>query len=580
MEARLRICVFNAMSKFIQIGEVKIPLTDFVVSRSAILGITKSGKTYTAKGIAEQLLEHDIPIVVFDAIGVWRFLKVAGDGAHSKGFKLVVAGGMNPDLPLTPDSAPEIVRAAIKENIPLIIDLYDPKLSKADWRRIVQKCCHVLLYENVGLRHIFIEEAAEYVPQTCRDVDGVTFAAVEKVARMGGNKSLGITFINQRSQEVNKSVLELCDNLVLLRQRGSHAIDSLEKWLDRLSPDTAAEIAKSMPQMTQGDCWVFSEDAEIPIRTRSKTIKSFHPDRRTPEKLLVSKPTVNTDEFVNKLSSELKVIIEQDKANDPALLKKKIGELERRLKIPPSLSVKTETKEIPVLVDTELHHIKIAIHSFEEAEKLFSKSKPIIEQIGREISKFTELVGKNKNHWTIPAPQQLARTPVKVQEKRATVISRPVPNNSENGEIRLSGGPLAVLKSIAQYPEGVSDAQIGVLTGYKKTSRTVFKQKLSSAGLISKGGRGYIATPDGVSSLGDNFEPLPTGDLLRNHWLDTLTGGELECFKVYVQQFPNDVEIDELMNATGYLKTSVTVFRQKLKARNLIEGKQASAHLF
>lgn len=40
----------------IEIGSVSMPLSDFVVSRNAILGITKSGKTYTAKGVAEQLL--------------------------------------------------------------------------------------------------------------------------------------------------------------------------------------------------------------------------------------------------------------------------------------------------------------------------------------------------------------------------------------------------------------------------------------------------------------------------------------------------------------------------------------------
>ena len=143
-------------------------------------------------------------------IGVWRYLKVAGAGAHGKGFK-VVAGGREPDLPLTPTSAPEIVRAAIRENIPLIIDLYDEKLSKADWRRIVQKCFRTLLYENHGLRHIFLEETAEYAPQ--KVFDGETYAEVEKLVRMGGNKSLGITLINQRAQEVNKAVLDLCEIL-------------------------------------------------------------------------------------------------------------------------------------------------------------------------------------------------------------------------------------------------------------------------------------------------------------------------------------------------------------------------------
>jgi len=149
--------------KHISIGDVRIPFDDYVTQGTA----------------------------VFDAIGVWRYLKVAADDPRGRAYKVVVAGGQQPDLPLTQQSAPQIIRAAIKENIPLVVDLYDTKLSKADWRRIVQDCFRILLYENKGLRHIFLEEAAEYAPQ--KVMDGQTFAEVEKLVRMGGNASLGIT---------------------------------------------------------------------------------------------------------------------------------------------------------------------------------------------------------------------------------------------------------------------------------------------------------------------------------------------------------------------------------------------------
>ncbi len=66
--------------KTINIGELSVPLEDFVIARSAILGVNKSGKTYAAKGIAEQLLDYGVPIVVFDSIGAWRWLRVPGSG--------------------------------------------------------------------------------------------------------------------------------------------------------------------------------------------------------------------------------------------------------------------------------------------------------------------------------------------------------------------------------------------------------------------------------------------------------------------------------------------------------------------
>jgi hypothetical protein len=202
-------------------------------------------------------------------------------GPSGRGFPIVVAGGKEPDLPLTPANAKEIVRAAIRENIPLVIDLYDRALSKSDWRKIVQTCCRTLLYENEGVRHIFLEEAGEYVPQ--KVMDGETFAEVEKLVRMGGNASLGVTLINPRAQEINKAVLELCENLVVMKQRGAHAIDSLEKWMDRLDPGQAKAIAASLPKLMTGECWIFSGEDDRVHRTRSGKLLTFHPDRSKPE---------------------------------------------------------------------------------------------------------------------------------------------------------------------------------------------------------------------------------------------------------------------------------------------------------
>src|SRR6185436_8398446 len=120
--------------KIIKIGGIEIPLVDYATGASAILGIRDSGKTVTSKGICEQLLEHDVHCVVFDAVGKWRWMKVAAEHSMGKAYKVVVAGGNAPDLPLTPQSVDEIVRASLRERVPLVIDLFHKTLSKADWR--------------------------------------------------------------------------------------------------------------------------------------------------------------------------------------------------------------------------------------------------------------------------------------------------------------------------------------------------------------------------------------------------------------------------------------------------------------
>src|SRR3954464_10617850 len=92
--------------------------SQYAILKTAILGLPDSGKSYTAMKIAEQLLDIDIPIVVLDPIGIWHGLKI-GVGKH-KGYKIVVAGGEFADIPLTIESAPEIMRAAMVENVPVI----------------------------------------------------------------------------------------------------------------------------------------------------------------------------------------------------------------------------------------------------------------------------------------------------------------------------------------------------------------------------------------------------------------------------------------------------------------------------
>jgi hypothetical protein len=153
---------------------------------------------------------------------------------------------------------------------------------------------------------------------------------------MGGNKGLGLTMINQRAQELNKAILELCDNLVLMRQRGSHAIDSLEKWLDRASPETAKQVAGSLSAMVQGDAWVWTEASEKPVRTRTLALKSFHPDRRSTGHVEAVRKPVDAGKFVERMSGELEKVIEEAKANDPAELQRQIAALKKEVAAKPA----------------------------------------------------------------------------------------------------------------------------------------------------------------------------------------------------------------------------------------------------
>ena len=310
-----------------KLGILSIDPVAYGSQGNAILGIRDSGKTYTATVLAEQLFDAGIPFIAFDPIGVWRFLRVPGQG---KGYPIVVAGGKDGDLALTPDTAPQIVEAAMENGISLVIDLFDINLSKADWRKIVRESVRLLLHKNGahGLRHVFIEEAAEFAPQ--KVTDGLVYAEIEKLARMGGNSRLGYTLINQRAEEVNKALLELCDNLFLHRQKGKNSLTSLGKWLDLAEMANRKEIIASLPTLPQGECWAWLEAAETIERIHVQPKASFHPDRRAMRgDIEVSTVAVDVGEFVEKLRASLAdVPVDQETGQATS---HRIADLERQL---------------------------------------------------------------------------------------------------------------------------------------------------------------------------------------------------------------------------------------------------------
>jgi hypothetical protein len=141
-----------------------------------------------------------------------------------------------------------------------------------------------LLYENKchGLRHIFLEEAAEFAPQRIGPDQGSVYAEIEKLARMGGNAGLGYTLINQRAEEINKAVLELCDCLFLHRQKGRNSLVALDKWLAVTDISNREEVIRSLPMLGQGKCWLWPQGSIEPVQVQVPSKRSFHPDRRNP----------------------------------------------------------------------------------------------------------------------------------------------------------------------------------------------------------------------------------------------------------------------------------------------------------
>lgn len=573
-------------------------LDEYAISANAILGIRDSGKTYTATKAAEELFDAGIPFVALDPIGVWQNLRIPGAG---RGYPVVVAGGRRGDLPLTVGNAAKIVRAAMEANVSLVIDLFSIELSKSDWRRIVMDCVKLLLHENAdyGLRHIFIEEAAEFVPQ--KPQDGQVFAAVEKLVRMGGNAKLGCTLINQRSADLNKSVLELCANVFVHRQKGKNTLLDLKKWftLLDLSDEQEKNIAVSLPNLTSGECWALINDLRKPVFLKIPRKNSLHPDRRaaqaTPAEFAKRKP-VAADEFVGLMKAKLA----EKKPDAPKLTTTHVGifALPKGATKPNAFTLMESERQRAA--ETRMAEARgfeagktAAIAALAELGPLV---KAAIEQeltakaigdiiLPRVLLHVREASGK------IKAAKQ-ACTPQPSAAKPAAPLARPSGAGNGYGAVRPSEAVLygvnrgegRILTAIAQSRGGCSRAQLTVLTGYKKSSRDTYLQRLAHAGLIEASGTRLVATQSGLFKLGPEFAPLPIGLALREHVLANLPQGERRILECVIESYPAPAPRDAISEHSGYLKSSRDTYLQRLTARELVittkDGVRASSTLF
>lgn len=546
-----------------------LPTLEFASQGNAVLGIRDSGKSYTATLLAERLCEAGIPFVAFDPIGVWRFLKVPGAG---RGYPVVVAHPKTGDIPLTVESAPGIVRAAMQANVSLVIDLYAMDLAKADWRRIVESAVKVLLFENGehGLRHIFIEEAAEFCPQRVGPEQGKVYSVIESLARMGGNAKLGYTLINQRAEEVNKAVLELCDCLFLMRQKGRNSLTALSKWLDFGGKAKSREIIGSIAQAATGEAWIWPRAEAEPVHVRIPKKNSFHPNRRSTTAELQSHKPVNVETFVKALRTRLQK--EADEAakpeaklgDDSATVKElrayiarqgeRVAELEAEAKKAMDLEWLKDTANAALLTVNALRT---------DLDEVEARLKGIVKS-----AEGQELIAKTKP----AAPDHFPSVP-------GATFRYPVPAKSPAANGELSQGQATLLRIAAEHhPVKLTASQLGVLGGYTPSTVRTYMPKLRARALLVETPDGYQVTDRGFDAIGGKPSAVPmTKPELRQLWISRLSEGEGKILGIILNRRGRAMDMAALIEESGYTASTVRTYLPTLRRNKLIDARELKA---
>jgi len=249
----------DAESNVVLAEGLGMPASEAATQTFGVIGAKGSGKSYTARRLAEQLIRAGAPTVILDPIGNWWALRLAADG-KSPGLAIPVIGGMHADLPLPADAGGKLAEALVTSSASAVIDYSEFSKSKrkefvADFLEVVFRTLRIKLSPF----HLIVEEAQLVAPQNCAPGEQRMLGAATDYVRLARNYGGGVTLLTQRPQSVSKEVLNQVECLFVGQLRGPHERKAIAEWSTDTGADDGVTNAdlKALPSLAVGEffCW-------------------------------------------------------------------------------------------------------------------------------------------------------------------------------------------------------------------------------------------------------------------------------------------------------------------------------------
>jgi uncharacterized protein len=482
---------------------------DAVTQTFAILAKRGVGKSYTASVMAEEMLKAGHTIIALDPTGAWWGLR-----SH---YPVVIFGGEHADVPLE-ESAGEVVARSIVENrFPAVLDL--SLFRKGQMIRFMVAFAETLYRLNRQAVHLFVDEADAFAPQA-RNYGGDEnrmLGAMEDIVRRGRKRGIGCTLITQRPAVLNKNVLTQCEVLVALRLVHPKDIDAIEEWVNvHADPDTAKEMIDSLPSLAVGEAWFWSPGwADLFKRVKVRARETFDSGATPKAGEAPKRPKHLTEIDLNALGDQIKATVEKAKADDPRELRKRIAELERKLRERPAETVEVEKiVKVPVLENGQLDRTERVIGRLEAVGAKLSEASTAAVAEAAELKRlilpaFAPVAGP------VAARPNVASAPRPVSAPR-----KPAPEPPADGEFRPNRTQQRILDALAWYESlgnpSPSLTQVGAVALIDPTGGHFSNNvgPLSSGGLIVRGD-GVLSLTDAGRALAN--QPESVGTLAEYH---------------------------------------------------------------
>jgi hypothetical protein len=539
---------------------------DAVTQSFALLAIRRAGKSNAGAVMAEEMHHAGLPWVAIDPKGDWWGLRSSRDG-KGDGLPVPIFGGLHGDMPLLPEAAKLIAELIVDQNLTCILDVSDFPSKAAEMRFLTDFAQHLfrLHRKNPHPRHIFLEEADDYLPQRVMQDQAKCVGAWTRLVKQGGAFGLGVTLISQRSAVVNKDALTQVETLIALRTTSPQDRAAIKAWTDY--HDTSREIVDSLPGLEDGEAWVISPNwlarhgqpavQRVRFRQRATFDSAATPTMAT----AAQRPATLADIDLGAILDRMESVAEQAANDDPVALRRRITSLERQLAAKPGTTPDREAAKLR-------EQIRDLTAALDEARNRPPERVEVpvfgpgdiaaLEQYitgARDVAGSLELVLSRATALATAKPAAAAALPRRAAAKPAPPPAAPrdIPG--------LRAGERAMLEALArQYPLKTTRAQLGSLSGFAPRGGTfrTYLGTLLRAGLVARDGDYVTLTDAGMALTGTDGRPPVTAEEIRETWRRVLRAGERAMLDILIDRWPEPVGRGELAELTGFEVTGGT----------------------
>lgn len=554
-----------------------------VTERLGWFGTSGSGKTYGAGKLAELMLAAGAQVIILDPVGVWWGLRSSADGKRA-GIPIHFFGGVHGDLPLLPQSGEIIADLIVDKGISAVLDVSDFTIGgMSTFVRGWGERFFDRKKRSPSPVHLYLEEAHTFLPQNLPPDPqaAIMLHRVERIVRVGRNYGIGTSQISQQPQAVTTRTRNQIQCLFAFGTNGKHERKAIADWFDQHG---GSEVADELSSLPTGIAWAVSprwlkKTVKIKIAPKTTFDSSATPEFGASKS---TTPKVLAPVDIEALRTAMADVVAAAQADDPKPLRKRIAELEAQLaKAQSGKPVVDHGALERARAQGEQAATKRLGEQLERANRRTAHVARELKGIEVKLAALAESMAGATEQASPPAPRlekvtttmavypgsRAAQVPVVVQRRAA-----PETQTASTGDVGLATGARRILAAVAQHgEEGVTREQLGVLTEYKKTSRDTYVKQLKAAGLITQDGERLTVTDKGIEALGDDYERLPTGSALLDHWRKRLPEGERKILDIVVDAYPDDIDRESLGERTNYKKTSRDTYVKKLAARKLVQ---------